>query len=47
MGSEDKGIGKKALAKCDKVVAIKMKNGWESLNVGVATALLFDRIKNG
>ena len=47
MGSEDKGIGKKALAKCDKIVAIKMKNGWDSLNVGVAAAILFDRIKNG
>lgn len=47
MGSEDKGIGKKALGKCDKIVAIKMKNGWDSLNVGVAAAILFDRIKNG
>lgn len=47
MGSEDKGVGKKALLKCDKIVAIKMKNNWESLNVGVATALLFDRINNG
>ena len=47
MGSEDKGIGKKALSKCDEIVAIKMKNGWDSLNVGVAAAILFDRIKNG
>lgn len=47
MGAEDKGIGKKAMAKCDKIVAIKMKNNWDSLNVGVATAILFDRIKNG
>lgn len=47
LGAEDKGIGKKALAKCDKIVAIKMKTGWDSLNVGVAGAILFDRIKNG
>ncbi len=47
MGSEGVGLSKKTLNKCDKTLAIKMQNGFESLNVAVACALIFDRIKNG
>lgn len=47
MGSEGAGLSKKTLNKCDKTLAIKMQNGFESLNVAVACALIFDRIKNG
>lgn len=47
MGSEGAGLSKKILNKCDKTLAIKMQNGFESLNVGVACALIFDRIQNG
>lgn len=47
MGSEGTGLSKKIINKCDKTLAIKMQNGFESLNVAVACALIFDRIKNG
>jgi 23S rRNA (guanosine2251-2'-O)-methyltransferase len=40
MGSEDSGISKKVLKQCDKRVKIDMKNGFDSLNVSVATAIL-------
>lgn len=47
MGSEGDGIPKKALAKCDKIVGIKMRDNWDSLNVGVAFGILFDRMIHG
>lgn len=46
MGSEGEGIPKKALAKCDESLSIKMRDGWDSLNVSVAFGILFDRIIN-
>lgn len=47
MGSEGDGIPKKALEKCDKIVGIKMRDDWDSLNVSVAFGILFDRMING
>lgn len=47
MGSEGFGIPKKALEKCDEQIGIKMRDGWDSLNVGVAFGILFDRMING
>ena len=40
MGSEDSGISKKVLKQCEEKVKIDMKNGFDSLNVSVATAIL-------
>lgn len=47
LGSEDRGLSKKTLAKMDVCLNIPMKNGFNSLNVGVAGAILMDRIVNG
>ena len=47
MGSEGEGIHKKALEKCDESLGIKMREGWDSLNVSVAFGILFDRMING
>ncbi len=47
MGSEGFGIPKKALAKCDEVVKIKMARKFDSLNVNAACAILCDRMANG
>ena len=44
MGSEGEGIPQKALAKCDECVGIKLKDGWDSLNVSAAFALICDRM---
>lgn len=46
MGSEGEGIPQKAVAKCDECVGIALKNGWDSLNVSVAFAIICDRIVN-
>lgn len=46
LGSEGEGLTKKALAKCDECVGIKLKNGWDSLNVSAAFAIICDRIVN-
>ncbi|WP_249321664.1 MULTISPECIES: TrmH family RNA methyltransferase, partial [unclassified Campylobacter] len=46
MGSEGEGMPKKAILKCDECVGIKMKNGWDSLNVSAAFAIICDRIIN-
>lgn len=47
MGNEGDGIPNRVLSKCDKKLGIKMREGWDSLNVSVAFGILFDRIKNG
>ncbi|CAM2781607.1 23S rRNA (guanosine(2251)-2'-O)-methyltransferase RlmB [Helicobacter burdigaliensis] len=47
LGSEDRGLSKKTLAKMDVCLNIPMKNGFNSLNVGVAGAILMDRMING
>ncbi|MSN95699.1 23S rRNA (guanosine(2251)-2'-O)-methyltransferase RlmB [Campylobacter sp. FMV-PI01] len=44
MGSEGSGMPKKALEKCDKLLTIKMKNNWDSLNVSAAFAIICDRM---
>lgn len=46
MGSEGEGIPQKAVAKCDECIGIALKNGWDSLNVSVAFAIICDRIVN-
>jgi 23S rRNA (guanosine2251-2'-O)-methyltransferase len=47
LGSEGEGLPRRLLEKCDKKVCIKMANGFDSLNVSAAAAVLFDRIYNG
>ncbi|MDR1008296.1 MAG: 23S rRNA (guanosine(2251)-2'-O)-methyltransferase RlmB [Campylobacteraceae bacterium] len=47
LGSEGEGLPRRLLDKCDKSVCIKMANGFDSLNVSAAAAVLFDRIYNG
>ncbi|OUT14735.1 23S rRNA (guanosine(2251)-2'-O)-methyltransferase RlmB [Campylobacter concisus] len=44
MGSEGEGIPQKALAKCDECIGIKLKGGWDSLNVSAAFAIICDRM---
>ena len=44
MGSEGEGIPQKALTKCDECVGIKLKDGWDSLNVSAAFAIICDRM---
>ena len=46
LGSEGEGIPQKALAKCDECVGIKLRKGWDSLNVSAAFAIICDRIIN-
>ena len=43
MGSEFDGLGPDATATCDALVRIAMAAGVDSLNVGVAAAVLLDR----
>jgi len=47
MGSEGEGIPHKIKSRLDKIVSIKMKREFDSLNVSAATAILCDRIVNG
>ncbi len=47
MGNEEEGIPGRALKKCDCAVSIKMREGWDSLNVSAAFAILCDGILNG
>ncbi len=47
MGSEGEGIPNKIKNRLDKIVSINMARDFDSLNVGVATAILCDRIFNG
>ncbi len=44
LGSEGKGISKKARAKLDSLVSIEMKHAFDSLNVSAAAAILIHRM---
>ena len=44
LGSEGKGISKKARAKLDTLVSIEMKHAFDSLNVSAAAAILIHRM---
>jgi len=44
LGSEGKGISKKAKAKLDALVSIEMKHAFDSLNVSAAAAILIHRM---
>jgi 23S rRNA (guanosine2251-2'-O)-methyltransferase len=44
LGSEGKGISKKARAKLDALVSIEMKHAFDSLNVSAAAAILIHRM---
>lgn len=44
MGSEGEGLPNRVVDRLDKKVTIDMKNGFDSLNVAVASAILIDRI---
>lgn len=46
MGSEGDGIPKKVLSRSDECIGICMKNGFDSLNVSAAFAIICDRIMN-
>ncbi|MBN2782492.1 MAG: 23S rRNA (guanosine(2251)-2'-O)-methyltransferase RlmB [Campylobacterales bacterium] len=46
MGSEGEGLSQRVVSKLDKVVSIKMCNGFDSLNVSVAGAILIDRMRD-
>lgn len=46
LGSEGDGVPQKAISKCDKTVAIGMKNSWDSLNVSAAFAIICYRMMN-
>lgn len=47
LGSEGYGLSNKILAKMDYNLTIPMKREFDSLNVGVAGAILIDRMTNG
>ncbi len=44
MGSEGKGLSKKAKTKIDTVISIEMKHQFDSLNVSAAAAILIHRM---
>ncbi len=44
LGSEDKGLSKKARSKIDTVISIEMKHAFDSLNVSAAAAILLHRM---
>ncbi len=44
LGSEDKGLSKKAREKLDKTLSIGMKRSFDSLNVSAAAAILIHRM---
>jgi len=44
LGSEGKGLSKKAKSKIDEVVSIEMKHAFDSLNVSAAAAILIHRM---
>jgi 23S rRNA (guanosine2251-2'-O)-methyltransferase len=46
LGSEGKGISKRALSKIDQMVSIGMKHEFDSLNVSAAAAILIHRMEN-
>ncbi len=45
MGSEGKGLPSRIIDRCDRKIAIKMQREFDSLNVGVATAIICDRMR--
>jgi len=46
LGSEGKGISKRAKSKIDEMVSIEMQREFDSLNVSVAAAILIDRMRD-
>lgn len=47
MGNEELGLPNKIIKKMDKKITIDMKNGFDSLNVSNAAAIIMDRVLNG
>ncbi len=47
LGGESMGLTNKIISKLDEEVSIKMENGFNSLNVSVAGAILMDRMRDG
>lgn len=47
LGSEPAGPSEQVVRDCDKVVAVQLQGGIDSLNVAVAGALLLDRLLGG
>ncbi|STP12593.1 rRNA methylase [Helicobacter mustelae] len=45
LGSENTGLPSQVLSKLDRILAIKMHRGFNSLNVGVAAGILISRIQ--
>ena len=45
LGSEGQGLSSRVVSKLDQVVSIKMAHQFDSLNVGVAGAILMDRMR--
>lgn len=45
LGSEHDGVPQKVQEKCDIKIGINMQNGFDSLNVSAAAAILIDRIR--
>jgi 23S rRNA (guanosine2251-2'-O)-methyltransferase len=45
LGSEGDGLSAKTVSRIDQKVTIKMENGFDSLNVSVAGAILMDRMR--
>lgn len=45
LGSEGEGLSARVSSKLDNIVSIKMFNNFDSLNVGVAGAILMDRMR--
>lgn len=46
MGSEDTGLPGRLLKKMDTILAIKMANNFDSLNVSAAAAIMMDRMRD-
>jgi len=46
VGAEEKGVSDEILERCDKKISIPMRDGIDSLNVGVSTAIvLYEKIR--
>jgi 23S rRNA (guanosine2251-2'-O)-methyltransferase len=45
LGSEGEGLSARVISKLDEIVSIKMSHEFDSLNVGVAGAILMDRMR--
>ena len=45
LGSEGDGLGRKIMGKLDTILSIKMREGFHSLNVGVAAGILMYGLK--